>query len=185
MWSPVPSKWEPLCRVCCLSAHCHCIILVHVSGFLSLLADFHLIEVGSPVNDIWCSCELEWKNKKGGKKKKNTWGFMMKKTFISYPWSNRLHWQTLDAGPPTVIVLKMGPRSSHCVTGRDESKGLKRVVLSRDGISTLIQSLNMRSVLWPNHKTGHRHVSRHAPSVFVCVHHKQGWFQRGLKTRNS
>lgn len=53
-------------------------------------------------------------------------------------------------------------------------EGLKRVVFSRDGISTLIQSLNMRSVLWPNHKTGHRDVSQNARPVFKCITSKVG-----------
>lgn len=91
--------------------------------------------------------------------------------------------QTLDgshcAKPLTIIMLKWGPQCSHCVAEKNKTamtdhsftwgEGLKRVVFSRDGISTLIQSLNMRSVLWPNHKTGHQHISQHARAVFVSA----------------
>lgn len=134
MWSPVPSKWEPLCRVCCLSAHCHCIILVYVSGFLSLLADFHLIEVGSPVNNIWCSCELEWKNKKRREKKEKHMGFYDEEDIYFIPleqssaltdsWCRATHCHHVEDGAPQFPLChrkgrKQGLKEGCSQQGRD------------------------------------------------------------------
>lgn len=137
--APFPLNWEPLCRVSCLSAHSHCIILLYVSGFLSLLADFHSLQVGSSANDIWCSCELEWKNKKRRRKKEKHIGIYDEEDiyFISLEQSPALlaHWQTLDAGPPTVIVLNLGPCCSHCVTrGTKAANGGRQQLPTRRGL---------------------------------------------------
>lgn len=75
-------------------------------------------------------------------------------------------WKAPDGTPQCRATCPLHVKARPGAAGADQSftrgDGLKRVVSSKAGISSLISSLNIRSALRPNHKAGHQHVSQHA-----------------------